>query len=138
MPWLLPTSVESCQIETTRRTRDGCRSGLSSHHELDTLANESSQYCCSVWSTWTSLNCEEPWLNILEVLLALAFLPSYVSLYISLNPSISSAYCVVPFAQYSAHILKDQPINSNHDFWINWNLFYSHQPCWGTCREEYK
>src|SRR5258706_13778713 len=42
--------------QITRLTRDGRKSGLSSHHELNTLTNESFQYYCSVWSTWTSSN----------------------------------------------------------------------------------
>jgi len=67
---------------------------------------------------------KEPRLHILEVLWALSFLLSYVSLYIIWNLSLSLAYGTCTPAQCSTHILKDQPVNSNHDFWVHWKLFY--------------
>ena len=42
------TSMESYQSNTTGHGRDGRKSGLSFHHEVDMLANESFQYYCSV------------------------------------------------------------------------------------------
>ena len=48
--------MESYQSNTTSRGRDGRKSGLSSHHEVDALANESFQHHCSVWRTWASSN----------------------------------------------------------------------------------
>ena len=42
--WSPLTSVESYWVDTAGCRRDGRKSGLSSHHELDTPANKSNQY----------------------------------------------------------------------------------------------
>lgn len=78
---------------------------------------------------------KESRLHILEVLWALAFLPSYVSLHITWNTSPSLAYCICTPAQCSTHILEGQPVNNNHAFCVDWNLLYWHRPCWKTYRE---
>src|SRR5258706_831178 len=67
---------------------------------------------------------KEPRLHVLDFLWGLSFLPSYVSRYIIRNSSLSLAYGSCTPAQCSTRILKDQQVNSNHDFWVNWNPFY--------------
>ena len=52
----------------------------------------------------------------LDVLWALSFLPSYVSLYITWNPSLSVAYRTCTPTQCSTHILPRPAVSSNHDF----------------------
>jgi len=55
-------------------------------------------------------------LRILEILWALARLPSYVSLYINWNLSLTApAHARGAVLTYGI----DQPLNSMHDFWVN-------------------
>ena len=48
----------------------------------------------------------------------LSFLP-FVCLSLHLS-SLSLVYGTCTPTQYFTHILRDQPVNSNHDFWVHW------------------
>jgi len=119
-----PTSVECYQSGTGCR-RDGRGSGASSHHELDTLANE---YASTISLCELEQSAKNP---------SPASSKSSGCSHVYPRTSLSTFLRIPRYRLLttSPHqrgaLLTYHPLNSSHDFWVDWNLFYYHQPCWG-------
>ena len=70
---------------------------------------------------------------ILEILWTLPSSLPYVSLYIDWNPLLIASTHLRSALLTNGQVLS---LNSNHGFRVDWDLFYWHQPFWGTYREE--